>query len=175
MKCSNPQCSNEASKPRSRSTYHYCSVKCRAACGFQWGKNRPKGFFGPRKHKEKACKFCGNAYAPKSANQSYCKTCAPDNRAAQWIMKYNVSQPMYDEMVHQQNGICVLCPKKFSEMKRFPDIDHCHTTGKVRGILCHACNIALRAVDAEDGEWLIRALEYKRRSVSEDTRDAAVV
>ena len=37
-------------------------------------------------------------------------------------------------------------------------IDHCHTTGKVRGLLCHRCNTRLGGLD--DKQWRDAALRY---------------
>lgn len=53
--------------------------------------------------------------------------------------KYNLNKEQYLKMIDNQNGLCLGCgkaPKKLC-------IDHCHSTGKVRGILCSDCNVAL--------------------------------
>ena len=42
---------------------------------------------------------------------------------------------MYDAMYFDQDGTCLIC-----EEKEATDIDHCHKTGQVRGLLCRGCN-----------------------------------
>lgn len=43
-----------------------------------------------------------------------------------------------NEMVRQQSGRCLLCDKE-----RKLEVDHCHATGSIRGMLCHSCNTKL--------------------------------
>ena len=45
-------------------------------------------------------------------------------------------------MYVDQQGYCAICSTKFDD-KKLNYIDHCHTTGKVRGLLCLSCNIVL--------------------------------
>ena len=73
-----------------------------------------------------------------------------------WNLKtrYGITPEQYDEMLAAQNNLCALCG---GAMDR-PVIDHCHETGKVRGILCHPCNIKLPAV--EDMGWVMLAWGY---------------
>jgi hypothetical protein len=67
----------------------------------------------------------------------------PAHRAARyfkWIMeRYGLSERDYDAMLTRQNGLCAICKDWMVE----PNVDHCHTTGKVRGLLCSSCNIGL--------------------------------
>lgn len=58
-------------------------------------------------------------------------------------------------MLDQQNNRCAICEEPLP--KRF-HIDHSHTTGKVRGILCHGCNLKLPIV--EQPKLLASALAY---------------
>jgi hypothetical protein len=53
---------------------------------------------------------------------------------------YGISQEQYEAMVARQGGLCAICNTK-------PDktlcVDHCHETGRVRGLLCSSCNSML--------------------------------
>ena len=51
--------------------------------------------------------------------------------------KYGITQADYDMMFKVQEGKCAVCRK---EQSRAFDVDHCHTTGVVRGLLCTNCN-----------------------------------
>ena len=55
--------------------------------------------------------------------------------------KYGLTPERYDEMLENQNNACAICktPKPITNMP----VDHNHATGKIRGILCSACNKAL--------------------------------
>lgn len=55
---------------------------------------------------------------------------------------YGISQQEYDEMLIRQDGHCAICPTEPTAKKKLC-VDHDHTTGKVRGLLCHDCNIAI--------------------------------
>lgn len=57
---------------------------------------------------------------------------------------YHKSSNSYDDfnnLLTQQNHQCAICRIKQSD-QHF-DIDHCHITGKVRGLLCRSCNMGL--------------------------------
>lgn len=79
----------------------------------------------------------------------------PQRRRA-WNLKtrYGITEAEYTSILERQRGVCALCG---GEMKR-QVVDHCHQTGMVRGILCHACNIKLPVV--EDMGWVMLAWAY---------------
>jgi len=61
--------------------------------------------------------------------------------------KYGITNEIYQKMYDEQNGCCKLC--KIKEGKRKLHTDHCHTTGKVRGLLCYQCNWYLGKIDKD--------------------------
>lgn len=52
---------------------------------------------------------------------------------------YGLSEEAYWSLVNKQNGSCRLCKTYYKDNFKL-HIDHCHTTGKVRGLLCTNCN-----------------------------------
>jgi len=62
--------------------------------------------------------------------------------------KYNITVNDYGKMYKKQNGVCAICGKpetmqtKTGKIMRLA-VDHCHSTGNVRGLLCKACNTSL--------------------------------
>jgi len=54
--------------------------------------------------------------------------------------KYGLSKEEYDAMIEVQDNSCACCGEPFI---RTPHVDHCHTTGVVRGLLCTGCNSGL--------------------------------
>ena len=73
-----------------------------------------------------------------------------------WLLTaYGLTFKEYKAMIRSQGGRCALCLKK----KKPLCVDHCHTSGTVRGLLCRHCNTLMIAID--DQSWLTRALRYK--------------
>lgn len=59
-----------------------------------------------------------------------------------------------EELRRKQNGLCGICQTRDATC-----VDHCHTTGKIRGWLCRGCNSALGTL-GDDVEGVTRALKY---------------
>lgn len=57
--------------------------------------------------------------------------------------KYGISPEDYSEMLQKQNNLCAICGKHQSNLTRSLAVDHCHISGKVRGLLCPVCNSML--------------------------------
>lgn len=55
--------------------------------------------------------------------------------------KYGLSPKQYKKMLKRQKGRCAICRGEGTSRGLF--VDHCHKTGKVRGLLCYHCNTAL--------------------------------
>lgn len=55
-----------------------------------------------------------------------------------------MTQDDWDKMYDEQGGVCALCqtPDRTGRHGKL-SVDHCHETGRVRGLLCTACNSAL--------------------------------
>ena len=61
-------------------------------------------------------------------------------------------------MKRKQEGRCAICGEEPST-KRGLAIDHCHITGKVRGLLCHGCNIGIGSMK-DSAVLLLKAIRY---------------
>lgn len=64
------------------------------------------------------------------------------------LKRYNLTIEQYDEISAAQNNVCAIC--HFPETNKHQSgttkdlaVDHCHKTGKVRGLLCFRCNVAI--------------------------------
>ena len=94
---------------------------------------------------------------PKTG-RSVCKKCVakktrdyyqkrnPDHRRDTYLKKmYGIGIKEYYEMLELQEGKCAICQSTDTGSKRFRyfSVDHDHNTGKIRGLLCKKCNIAL--------------------------------
>lgn len=58
--------------------------------------------------------------------------------------RYGIGRERYEELLEDQNNRCAICRVKFGDTRLTgPCVDHCHTSGVVRGLLCQNCNQAL--------------------------------
>lgn len=71
---------------------------------------------------------------------------------------YKITVIDYDNLLKAQNGCCAICLRPPNDNK-FLNVDHCHTTGKIRGLLCSRCNPALGKLK-DSKELLLKAIEY---------------
>lgn len=84
------------------------------------------------------------------------------------LTKYKISKFDYNLLLKKQNHACAICERPETKvLKKYNTkmdlaVDHCHTTGKIRGLLCHSCNTAIGHF--EDNEKLLwKAIMYIKR------------
>lgn len=68
--------------------------------------------------------------------------------------RYGIGIEEFESMVASQNGRCKICDRSDIELV----VDHCHSSGEIRGLLCRGCN--LRLGHMEDIEWVSSAMSY---------------
>lgn len=57
---------------------------------------------------------------------------------------YGVGVAEFEQMLNKQQGKCAICgTTNFVGKGKKPHADHCHNTGKIRGLLCNPCNVGL--------------------------------
>lgn len=134
----------------------YCSRACRQRQRYLDGDidmaklRRPAGIQDI--HQERPCCTCKNMYLPTGSSQRYCLTCAPGKTWVGRIRRYGVTKPDWDRMLAAQDGLCAICDD-------VPTcVDHCHKTGRVRGLLCNRCNVNLAVL--ENYVWRVDAEVY---------------
>jgi Recombination endonuclease VII len=109
------------------------------------------------KYKGKPCKKCENEL--RLVSNRKCINCEnkrltvrrkTDTVRAQRAMhqrkwKYGLTQEEYNIKLNSQNGCCAICSRVLDGSNRdaTPCVDHNHTTGKIRGLLCRPCNQAV--------------------------------
>lgn len=82
--------------------------------------------------------------------------------------RYGITFVEFTELISLQRSQCKICGEallsgSFTVEKIIKKdeicVDHCHSTGKVRGLLCHSCNVALGHVK-DNVEVLSKMIEY---------------
>jgi hypothetical protein len=74
--------------------------------------------------------------------------------------KYGITLEDYNKMLQEQKNSCAVCglgADSASKGRLF--VDHCHTTHKVRGLLCHHCNTML-GLAKDNIDVLQKSIEY---------------
>ncbi len=126
----------------------------------------PQGYFN-----NKPCKTCKKEFSPMAPSNMYCgDECADIATTKRYLKKnYKMTIEQYKELVDKHNGSCAICGGAGFEIVRNQRslliIDHCHSTGVVRGLLCHNCNRAL-GLFKDSTESLKKAISYLERATT---------
>jgi hypothetical protein len=92
------------------------------------------------------------------------------NRNAALKRLYGLTLEDYERLLAAQGGVCAICESPPGAnggpgTRRFLAIDHNHATGKIRGLLCHHCNVAIGYLH-EDLKLFDKARAYLARSIN---------
>lgn len=138
------------------------------------GRSRPKGLFyryrpsgsGSIQYRAR-CKQC--EYAKNAGRQRSIEGQARD-RDRYLRKNYGIGLTEYENLFLAQSGRCAICgstePGGPTATAAF-HVDHCHATGRVRGLLCRACNTALGLLK-ESPDLFAAAARYLRAPLSDD-------
>jgi Recombination endonuclease VII len=114
-------------------------------------------FYRNRKAKDgrwPRCKVCDDARKERSYEARYLEMIKTT---------YGLTPDDYRAMLEKQNSVCACCGQPETAVNngkvRALAVDHCHTTGAVRGLLCAACNSSLGML-GEDPERVKALLKY---------------
>lgn len=78
--------------------------------------------------------------------------------------RYGITPEIYEEERKKQNYCCKICGKhEDSQPHGRLYIDHCHSTGLYRGLLCNTCNTGLGSFH-DDEEKMLKAIEYVKEN-----------
>lgn len=100
------------------------------------------------------CKACKDAQRRESIAAGRAQKHTPYSYKRQLKSKYGLTVEAYDAMLEKCKGCCHLCGSAGKL-----NVDHCHSTGAVRGLLCTACNTGLGKL-GDTRESLLAALRY---------------
>jgi len=147
---------------------------CSRECGWKLNnKQRAAERTAARRARPRQCAFCGEPVPDtRHAGAIYC---SPEHKKkaqdAKWRAKssgymrqylYGLTPEQYDALLAEQDGKCAIC-RTDDWPGKGPHVDHEHETGKVRGLLCGKCNVALGNMD-DDPARLRAAADYLERT-----------
>lgn len=90
----------------------------------------------------------------------YNKNHKEETRQYNLMKKYGIGLDDFDALLKIQGGLCAICKKSSGTKPLF--VDHCHKTGKVRGLLCGSCNSAIGLLK-ESTTSMTRAIKYLKK------------
>jgi hypothetical protein len=128
----------------------------------------PRGKRGEQVLYKSTCKSC----AATGARDWYSRNTEQglsNRRRLQIKAAYGLTPERYDAILASQDGVCAVCrqpertvdPRSKRPYVRL-SVDHCHTTGRVRGLLCHRCNRAIGLL-GDSVDLLRQAIDYLER------------
>lgn len=128
----------------------------------------PRTDFGTRKggRSRSWCRRCEGAEKSRrwaEAHPEYRDTARANNRRTQLRRKYGMTQADYDALLEAQAGGCAVCGGPPTRNREWFDVDHCHATGVVRGLLCSSCNRSIGLL-GDDPARMRAAAEYLERA-----------
>jgi hypothetical protein len=122
---------------------------CCSACGTL----KPLAEFAPSMAKSGngCCRVCRRAMNKTAPTQAQLRKYN--------LKKYGITPEDYDSLLAVQGGACACCKAQRNLDGRRLYVDHCHSTGRVRGLLCYSCNTGIGSL-GDDTKGLQRALCY---------------
>ena len=116
-------------------------------------KRRRERYANDKQYRESA-KESARGYAKKN----------PRGKKSQRLKQYGITIDQFDVMYEKCGGKCEICGFIDNGNRQFfPFVDHCHTTGEVRGLLCSNCNFGIGKF-SDDIERMRAAIDYLQKA-----------
>lgn len=107
-----------------------------------------------------ACSHCKRTDVTFHKNCPACKSChSKKGRNGHLRRKYGLSTEAFAILLIKQNGGCAICGTTDWGSDSSPCVDHDHTTGEVRGLLCRKCNVGIGQL-RDNPALLANAMRY---------------
>jgi hypothetical protein len=114
---------------------------------------------------------CARDYAKRNRLTHPNETHTRDRKLA-LSKNYGITEDEYNDLFEKQSGLCAACGSSETSLKGYLCVDHDHKTGKIRGLLCRRCNVALGLVN-DNTTILIKMIDYLTPNEAALAYDAA--
>lgn len=148
---------------------HWCS-KCQHLKPVDKFAKDPSRTSAPHSRHCKACQsprwkeyYVSDSEGHKSRARERYRQNKEEYRIRATLRKFNIDRDTYTRLMADSNNVCAICQKPSNDkrngvLKRL-NIDHNHSTGKVRGLLCQFCNTGI-GMFLDNIELLAKAINY---------------
>jgi hypothetical protein len=141
-------------------------IKICKKCGLE----KPRGAFGPhgtaKKGVKSECRPC-EAERAKEYRLANREAVAAINRRTMLKTKYGMTEKVFSMLLAAQGYKCAVCGTEAPGGKGNGFVvDHCHTGGQIRGLLCTSCNTGL-GLFKDSPETLSKAIKYLQNGGAE--------
>ena len=170
----------------------FCSIECQKLATKQ---ARQEKAAEARRAKNTKCGFCDQDFVGRHGKQIYCSDQCFESNRKQWYLTYQrdyqreygrlpevavkrrarmlrnlyeLTLEEYEALAVQQGRVCAICKSNANGRQSNLDVDHCHKTGVVRGLLCNRCNTGIGQFN-DDSKLLLAASEYLTNAEDRDT------
>jgi Recombination endonuclease VII/Homeodomain-like domain len=178
---------------RAQGVGRYCSRRCMGAAkrlpASRTGATAPNLLCTRCRQMKPVAEFYPHGSTARG-RQYWCKTCCQEVRAERgqqpvnstsirkWGLqaRYGIGPAEYDALYREQSGCCAICRIHKEPWQtgggvkgryRFLVVDHDHSTGRVRGLLCFNCNLAIGHFH-DDPMLMAAAVAYMRATRNTD-------
>lgn len=122
--------------------------------------------FPPHRSKQERVKTCRRCVIAQR-NERFGGAPA-DQHHYKVLKKFGITAADYQAMTEDHDGRCAICRSlpyggRKDARKKYLSVDHCHATGKIRGLLCDSCNLAI-GLFKDDVNRMLAAVEYLIRA-----------
>lgn len=136
-------------------------------------KDKPASAYGIRKLKYRngedatyycsECRQCQKERSNKIYHSDRTKA-ANIHRSSARKWRYGITPAVYEQIKTKQENLCAVCHKPPPEGKHL-FVDHCHSTGRIRGLLCGRCNLGIGHFD-DSPKLFLAVIEYLQQETS---------
>ncbi len=145
---------------KTRTSGYSCHCKkCTCEYARDYGSKNKK-----RRNKSAKRRYHANSSKQKARAKTWRENNAERRRNAYLKRRFGITLADYNMMLENQEHRCAGCRREFSAAL-IPAVDHCHSTGNVRGLLCSFCNRGIGLM-YDDPSTLLRLIDYLKRGSS---------
>jgi hypothetical protein len=129
--------------------------------------------------------FHNRSTKTKDGYRADCKDCVRRDSAKSWQARskkhgkginlrkywpgssYKDALANYVSLLESQSFKCAICPKEHEDTKFGLEVDHCHSSNKVRGLLCGSCNKAIGLMQ-NSSSIVVNAAKYLEKNNAQE-------
>ena len=127
-----------------------CAATC-SGCGIALTKENQDS----RSFEKRKCYVCKHCVSERIKKHS-----SPEKQRDYDLKRfYGITQREYEIILEKQDGKCAICLVSSDDYGKRFHVDHCHTTNKVRGLLCSSCNTGV-GMFKDNSDILTKAAQY---------------